>query len=74
MLVKWNWKLIAVSFLLNLTRLELPHIKKGRLYSMAKSKWKSEFYPYLRDLFNRSPEELHAKREFRALQYSQGST
>ena len=29
MLAKWNGKLIAVSFLLNLTQLELPHIRKA---------------------------------------------
>ena len=46
MLAKWNGKLIAVSFLLNLTPLELPHIRKGRLCSMAKSTWKSEFHLY----------------------------
>ena len=40
MLAKWNAKLIAVSYLLNLTPLELPHIKKGRLWNMAKSTWK----------------------------------
>ena len=45
MLAKWNGKLISVRFLLNLTPLGLPHIKKGRLYSRAKSKWKSEFHP-----------------------------
>ena len=43
---KCNGKLIAVSFLLNLTLLGLPHIKKGRLCSRAKSTWKSEFHPY----------------------------
>ena len=47
MLAKWNGKLIAVSSLLNLTRLGLSHIKKGRLCSMAKSTWKSEFHPYM---------------------------
>ena len=46
MLAKWNGKLIAVSILLNLTPLGLPHIKKGRLCSRAKSMWKSEFHPY----------------------------
>ena len=29
MIAKWNAKLIAVSFLLNFSPLELPHIKKG---------------------------------------------
>ena len=46
MLTKWNGKLIAVSFLLNLTSLGLSHIKKGLLCSMVKSTWKSEFHPY----------------------------
>ena len=41
-----NGKLIAVSFLLNLTPLGLPHKEKGRLCSRAKSKWKSKFHPY----------------------------
>ena len=44
MLAKWNGKLIALSDLLNLTPLELPHIKKGRLWNMAKSTWISKFH------------------------------
>ena len=44
MLAKWNGKLIAVSFLLNLTPLGLPHIKKGRLWNMVKSTWISKFH------------------------------
>ena len=47
MLAKWNGKLIAVCFLLNLTPLVLPHIKKDRLCSMDKSTCKSEFHPYV---------------------------
>ena len=46
MLAKWNEKLIAVSFLLNLTPLGLPHIKKGRPCSRAKSTWKCKFQHY----------------------------
>ena len=46
MLAKWNRKLIAVSFVLNLTPLGFLHIKKGRLCSMDKSTWKSEFHRY----------------------------
>ena len=46
MLAKLNGKLIAVSFLLNLTPLGLLHIKTDRLCSMPKSTWKSEFHPY----------------------------
>ena len=60
MLAKWNGKLIAVSFLLNLTPLGLPHIKKGRPCSRAKSTWKSEFHP-------KSTAESQTKREFRAV-------
>ena len=45
MLAKWNGKLIAVSCLLNLTPLGLPHIKKHRHWHMVKSTWKSEFHP-----------------------------
>ena len=44
MLAKWNGKLIAVSFLLNLTALGLPHTKKGRLWNMAKSTWICKFH------------------------------
>ena len=44
MLAKWNEKSIAVSYLLNLATLGLPHIKKDRLWSMAKSTCKSEFH------------------------------
>ena len=49
MLAKWNGKLIAVSFLLNLTPWGLPHIKKGRPWNMAKSTLKSKFHllPYV---------------------------
>ena len=43
--VKWNGKLIAVSYLLNLTPLGLRLIKKGRLWSMIRSTWKSKFHP-----------------------------
>ena len=46
MLAKWNGNLIAVSSLLNLTPLGLPHIKKDQLWSMARSTCKSEFHPY----------------------------
>ena len=46
MLTKWNGKLIAVSYLLNLTPLGFLHINKSRLWSKAKSKCKSEFHPY----------------------------
>ena len=65
MLAKWNKKLIAISFLLNLIPLGLPDIKKGRLWSMPnpREKW----IPPLRSLFNKSPVERHAKREFCAL-------
>ena len=45
MLAKLNGKLIAVSFLLNLTPLGLLHIKKSQLGSRAKSTWKIEFHP-----------------------------
>ena len=45
MLAKWNGKLIAVSFLFNLTQLGLPHIKKDQLCSRAKSTWKTELNP-----------------------------
>ena len=34
-------------FLLNLTLLGFPHIKKVRLWSMVKSTWKIEFYPWV---------------------------
>ena len=47
MLAKWNGKLIAVIFLLNLTLLGLSYMNKGRLWNMAKSTWKSEFYSYV---------------------------
>ena len=73
MLAKWNGKLIVASCLLNLTLLGLPHIKKGRLWSMAKSTWKTEFQP-LRCLINKGPEEHHAKREVRAPKNQQGWT
>ena len=46
MLAKWNGKLIVLSFLLDLTPLGLPHIKEGRLCSMAESTRKSELHPY----------------------------
>ena len=45
MLAKRNGKLIAVSFLFNLTPLGLPHVKKERLCSRAKSTWKRKFHP-----------------------------
>ena len=45
MLAKWNEKLIAVSYFLNLTPLALPYIKKGRSWSMAKYLWESQFHP-----------------------------
>ena len=69
MLARWNGKLIAVSFLLNLIPLGLPHITKGRLGNMAKSRGKvnSTLATCLRGLFNKSPAERHAKREFRTL-------
>ena len=45
-------KVHCVKFLLNLTPLGLPHIKKDRFWSMAKSTWKSKFHlTYLRGLF-----------------------
>ena len=46
MLAKWNRRLIAISYILNLSPLGLPHIKEGRLWSMTKSTCKSEFHPY----------------------------
>ena len=42
----WPNKLIAESCLLILTPLGLSHIKKGRLWSTAKSTCKCEFHPY----------------------------
>ena len=67
MLGKWKEKLFAVSYLLNLTQLGLPFIKKGRLWSMAKSRCKREFLS-LCSLFNTILAESYAKREFCALQ------
>ena len=46
MLTKWNGRLIAESCLLILTPLGFSHIKKGRLWSMAKSTCKREFHTY----------------------------
>ena len=40
MLDNWNEELIAVSCLLNLTPLGLPHIKRGQPWSMATSRVK----------------------------------
>ena len=64
MLAKWNRKFFAVSCLLKLSPFGLLHIKKGQLWSMAKSKCKMEFHPYAVFL---TPAERHAKLEFRAL-------
>ena len=63
MLAKWNGKLNAVSFLLNLIPLGLPNIKR-KAGCEACQIHVEKCIPPLRSLFNKSPEQRHDKREF----------
>ena len=59
MLAKWNGKLIAVSFLLNLTPFRIAAHKKRPALQQDQihvEKW----IPPLRGLFSKSPAECHA--------------